>query len=200
MDTFLVTRFEDSRVVQVDTLVQELLVSRIGDSRALLQVYHQRDFSGKQFVDSLWMDSATLEPKLHRRTAATSTVDIAYNAGRITGRVGLDGEPIRQIDTLVATPVFDGAALDLVARALPLDLGSTAVLRIYVAGVGVYPLRMTAIGRDSVMTRAGVQRSALLLSGTFGGAPLSLKIASDDQTLLELIDGPPGQPNLRYQR
>jgi hypothetical protein len=199
VDTFHISRVEHGRPVAPDTLVQALLSVRWNGQPALLQVYRQRDFSGGAIVDSLWMHPRTLEPLRHARRSSYLAADLRFTKGRITGTIRWPDGRRHMVDTIVAGPIYDAGATELIARALPLTPGETAHLTLYVPGYGVNPMKVALAGEDTVRSHRGVARSAWRLTGSIGGEPVTMWVATDNRDLLQLVAGEPTAPT-KYVR
>ena len=199
-DTFHIARSVDGRPAPPDTLFQSLLSVSFEGQPALLQVYHQGDFTGGVVLDSLWMHPRTLEPIRHSRRSSQLVAHVSFSSGRITGRVSRPNGATQIVDTLFRGRIYDAGASDLVARALPLIDDRTVHLTLYVPGYGANPMRIAWSGRDTIRTRKGILRAAWRLTGSIGGEPLTMWVAIDNRDLLELVAGDSAAPSVKYTR
>ena len=200
VDTFHVSSVVEGRPAAPDTLIQSLMSVRWNGQPVLLQVYRQKDFGGGVVLDSLWMLPHSLEPLRHSRRSSHIAADVRFLKNRITGQIVWSNGTMQAVDTVVTGPVFDAGASDLVARALPMKLGATSDITLFVPGYGPNPMRIVVSRHDTIRTRRGGSRAAWQLTGHIGGEPLMTWVAADNRDLLELVAGNPAAPSMRYTR
>ena len=126
-----------------------------------VQVYRWHDRNGSVSQDSLEMDAATLRPLVEVRGTPAGNVSVTYDGARVRSVATRPSGEVLRADTTFSGPVYSSAAMDPIARSLPLRQGLATTVDFYYpfpAPFGVRRVRLTVTGSEVVNSgrRAGV--------------------------------------------
>ncbi|HEX6695002.1 MAG TPA: hypothetical protein VF035_09925 [Longimicrobiales bacterium] len=179
-----VARFRMSAVAngeerELGTLTQEVAPVEEGGRQLLRMVMSMKSPAGNG-VDTSHVDARTLAPVRLRAHNAEGTISIDFNGVKVLGnKVSASGQ-VQPVTQSTAAPAFDASMIDYLVTALPLSLGYTARLPIFMieqGGLSWYSVRVIGDAME-----AGQQSYAVDVVMPVGLARYS--VAKKDRRLL----------------
>jgi hypothetical protein len=102
-------------------------------------------------LDSAVADPATLAPRWHSSHGQRRNLTVQFSDARITGTYQDAGDPPIPIDDKVAGRVYDSNMLDVLISAMPLAVGYSGRLAVYLYDAGgAIPADVTVTGSEKV--------------------------------------------------
>lgn len=123
-------RVADGRETEIGTMAQELEEVEHRGVRALRSVQRFTTGQGTGADTSIHV-LPTLAPLYHGSAHPGRTLSLAFGDGVVAGRMTRAGDPAEDVRHVLAAPVFDSNALEIVLGALPLAPGYAARLALY---------------------------------------------------------------------
>ena len=160
---------------ELGTLTQE--VTRVNEGgRDLLRMVMSMDSPAGDGVDTAYVDAKTLAPVRLRGHNTSGTISLDFNGAKVLGnKVDADGK-VQPVTQTTEAPAFDASVIDFLVTALPLSLGYTARLPVFMVeqgGLAWYNVRVVgdvivsgepAYGVD-VQIPVGVARYSIAKNG-----------------------------------
>lgn len=129
---------------ELGTLTQEVAPVEEGGRQLLRMVMSMKSPAGNG-VDTSHVDARTLAPVRLRAHNAEGTISIDFNGVKVLGNKVSAGGQVQPVAQSTAAPAFDASMIDFLVTALPLSLGYTARLPIFMieqGGLSWYSVRV----------------------------------------------------------